>query len=230
MIANTIKGNVLALAISLLCTFFSFSQDDISEKYTTKLLQTEFYNLRGTNAVDAAIGTSVINGDLSDPMFEIFMHVGYKRFLFPHFNINIGYNKFNLAYKDIYNEGFMSFDLNFEYLMLPHQKFSPYLFVGGGYNASNYFEDTATKAQAGLGIEYLVTDGFGIKLYSDYNYMFTDELEGVVYGDADDVYWRIGLGVNFYFGGESKKNKTMKGQNTVIGTNPIIPNQNNTKK
>lgn len=182
----------------------------------------EFYDLRGTNAVDFGVGTSVINGDLVDPKFEFYFHVGYKRYIFPHLNINIGYNKFNLAYADGYNEGFMSFDLNLESTLLPNSRFSPFIFVGGGYNASNYFESTATKFQGGGGIEYIVTEGLGIKLYADYNYVMSDELDGLVAGDSDDTYFRIGFGMNFYFGGHHKKAKIDKSQPSVIDSNQII--------
>jgi curli production assembly/transport component CsgG len=30
--------------------------------------------------------------------------------------------------------------------------------------------------------------------------MFNDEIEGVVFGDSNDTYWRIALGLNIYFG------------------------------
>ena len=231
MIAKTINIKALALIVLTFFTVSGFSQDSIiSTQDQPKIKNTKFYEYRGNNVVDIAVGTSVINGDYPDAMFEIMTHIGYKRYLFPHLNINFSYNKFNLAYKDLYNEGFMSFDLNLECTVLPHQRFSPFIFAGGGYNASNYFKETEMKAQAGAGIEYIVTEGFGIKLYSDYNYMFSDELDGLVFGESDDVYWRVGLGVNFYFGGKKRKTKLLKGQKTVINSNPIIHKQNNTKK
>ncbi len=181
-----------------------------------------FYDLRGTNSIDFGAGTSIINGDLMDPKFEVYFHVGYKRFIFPHLNINIGYNKFNLAYPEVYNEGFMSFDLNLEATLFPHNSFSPFIFAGGGYNASNSFEDTATKFQGGGGVEYIVSDGFGLKLFADYNYVMSDELDGLVAGNSDDTYVRIGLGVNYYFGGHKKKIKIDKNEPTIINSSQII--------
>lgn len=183
---------------------------------------TAFYELRGNNAIDIGVGSSVINGDFVNPKFEIYFHVGYKRYFFPHFNINVSYNKFNLAYTDIYNEGFMSFDLNLESTLLPHNRISPFIFAGGGYNASNYFEQTAIKFQGGGGIEYIVTEGFGLKLYTDYNYVMSDELDGLIFGDSDDTYFRIGLGVNYYFGSGTKKSKIKKNEPTIINSNQLI--------
>ena len=231
MIAKTINIKALALVVFTLFTFSGFSQDDteITESQS-KIKNTKFYDYRGNNAVVAAFGTSIMNGDYQDPQFEILSHIGYKRYLFPHLNINFGYNKFNLAYKDRFNEGFMSFDLNLECTIRPHKRFTPYFFVGAGYNASNYFKQTEMKIQGGGGIEYIVTDGLGLKLYTDYNSMFSDELDGFVYGDTDDVYWRVAFGVNLYFGSKKRKAKLMEGQKTVISSNPIIHKQNNTKK
>lgn len=193
----------------------------------TTIPNTQFYDLRGTNAFDVAIGTSVINGDLVDPMWEIYSHVGYKRHFTPHLAVDIGYHKFNLAYVDLYNEGFMSFDLNIEVLLRPHHKFSPYIFAGAGYNAANHFSQSDPKVQGGIGIEYMVTHGISLKLYSDYNYVSSDTLDGIEAGAADDVYWRVAFGTNIYFGGKDKKSKVLGDIPTVIKTFSIIDGENN---
>ncbi len=199
---------------------------DISSQEETKSDNTKTFNelriseVRGTNALSLGIGTSVMNGDLSNPMFEIYSHIGYKRFLGSSVAINLGYHKFNLAYEDVFNEGFMSFDLNLEWYLSSHRKFTPFIFAGGGYHAANYFETTETKAQGGLGFEVLVTDRVGLKLFADYNYMFTDELEGVVFGASDDAYWRVAIGLNIYFG-NFLKNKFAKKIPTVINSNQL---------
>jgi len=121
--------------------------------------KTRFYDLRGTNALDGAIGSAIINGDYTNPKFEIYTHLGYKRHLSPYLALDVGYHKFNLAFEDEYNQGFMSFDLNLELTLFPHHRCSPFIAVGAGYNASNYFKATATKLQTGAGIEYIVSNG-----------------------------------------------------------------------
>lgn len=219
MIAKIVNGKFLYLLMLVLIPISLNAQKLTNSSYKQK---TEFYDLRGTNTFDMGAGTSVINGDLVDPAFEIYFHAGYKRYIFPHLNVNISYNKFNLAYQEGYNEGFMSFDLNLESTLLPHYKFSPFVFVGGGYNASNYFETSAIKFQGGGGVEYILTEGLGIKLYTDYNYVMSDELDGLIAGNSDDTYFRMGLGLNFYFGGQSKKTKIEENQPSVINSNQII--------
>ncbi|MEH6536358.1 MAG: outer membrane beta-barrel protein [Psychroserpens sp.] len=225
MIAQQIRFRLLVLVIVLTgCYSFAQEEIEISDEPNTK-----FFNLRGTNAFDVALGTSVINGDLVDPQFEIYFHVGYKRQLTPHLSLDFGYHKFNLAYIDIYNEGFMSFDLNLEALLFPHERFSPFIFAGGGYNASNHFKETASKIQGGAGIEYIVSNQVGLKLYADYNYVSSDTLDGLEVGASDDTYFRIAFGANFYFGGAVKKSKILKDYSTEIEANSITDDRNRPK-
>ena len=223
MIAHNFRFRLTVLSILFSC--FSITAQDITEPVSFP--KTQFYDLRGTNAIDAAIGTSVINGDFVDPMWEIYSHIGYKRHFTPYLAVDIGYHKFNLAYIDIYNEGFMSFDLNMEVLLRPHHRFSPYIFAGAGYNAANHFSQSSPKVQGGIGIEYVVSDGVALKLYSDYNYVSSDTLDGLEAGAADDVYWRIAFGVNFYFGGAENKAKALKDYPTIKNTYSIIDDENN---
>ena len=98
---------------------------------------------------------------------------------------------------------------------------SPFVYAGAGLNAANYFEQTNPKVQVGGGIEMLVMDNLGLKLFTDYNHVFTDTLEGVEFGEADDVYWRIGFGINWYFG-KKLVNKVALEEPSVINSNPIV--------
>lgn len=156
--------------------------------------------VRGKTAFTAGIGMGVMNGDLPEAQFDIYFNAGFKQFLGDHVNINLTYHKFNLVFMDIFNEGFMSFDLNLETYLAPYNTFTPFIFAGAGLHASNGFVQTEFKAQAGLGFEVLVDKSIGIKLFADYNQVFSDSVEGVEFGDSDDVYYRIGTGLTFYFG------------------------------
>jgi len=180
-----------------------------------------FYMYRGDNVFTGSLGTAVINGDYPDPLFEFYGQVGYKRFLNPYININLSYHKFNLAFKDVANNGFMSFDLNVEGTLMPNNQFTPFVFGGFGLNAANHFEQTDLKAQGGFGVEYLVLEGIGLKLFTDYNYVLSDLVDGKEFGSANDIYWRIGFGMNYYFG-YTKKNRIPSSAPTIINSNPII--------
>lgn len=211
----------LLVPIIFLSSSNSLAQNNSASLDDTTLPKTAFYDLRGTHGVSTMIGSAVMNGDYSNPEFGIYMGFGYKKSIIPHVNINLNFNKFNLVYKDLFNNGFMSFDLNAEVLAFPHERFSPYVFIGGGANASNYFEAVDAKVQGGLGIEYVIYEGFSFKFFGDYNQVFSDELDGKIYGNADDVYWRIACGINLYFGGEKKKAELLSTIPTIIKTNPI---------
>ncbi len=215
---------ILLYTVCIACCFLfynSLTAQQINQniQHQNSKFGTDF---RGKNAVSIAVGTAVLNGDFVDPLFEIYTHIGYKRFLGPYVNVNFGYQKFNLAYKDEFNEGFMSFDMNLELYLFPHHVFTPFVFAGGGLNAANYFTRTNSKVQGGGGFELLVTASVGIKLFAEYNYLFTDDLDGKISGDADDVYWRAGFGMNFYFGSRGRHKKPKKNEPTVINSNPII--------
>lgn len=212
--------------ISILCLFYisvcSYSQTDTSSNnQTSQFPNIDFYRYRGANVLDIGLGTSIMNGDFTHPILEIYSHVGYKRFIKPYLNINVGYNKFNLAYRNIFNNGYMSFDLNVETVIFPNNRFSPYAFAGAGVHASNYFKQVDSKLQGGLGIEYIVFENLGVKLFSDYNHVFSDEVDGKIFGASDDIYWRIACGVNYYFGGKKQLEKLLKRYPSVIKTNQL---------
>jgi len=219
----TVSVFLAVFSLNFICAQETDSNDN--KKMFDRLV---FFDYRGTNAVDVAIGTATVNGDLqlvsdegvSD--YAMYFKIGYKRYITNYINLNLTYNNYNVAFKDGYNEGFMSFDLNLEFLFCPYSKLSPFIQAGGGYNASNNFETTSTKAQGAFGIEYVVTDGLGLRLFGEYNYMFSDELDGLIAGESDDALYRIGFGVNFYFGGKKKKQKLLSKIDTVIQSNLAI--------
>ncbi len=213
-----LKKLIKAALILLLCsTSLLTKAQETQEQIPTQLKDP----VRGKNVLTIAGGTSIMNGDFVDPLWEIYFHGGYKRFLGSHVNINFTYHKFNLAYEDVFNQGYMSFDLNLEVYLLPFDEFSPYVFAGAGLNAANYFDSTDMKVQGGVGIEYLATQRIGIKLFADYNNVFSDTLDGLEAGDSDDVYWRMGLGLNFYFG-KQLQSKVSARIPTVIKSNPLV--------
>ncbi len=165
------------------------------------MLFDRFQNNRRTNsAIHASVGSALINGDYVDPKYEFNAKIGYKRFFTPYFDVNINFNKFNLANKELVNKGYMSLDANLEYIVLPFDRLTPLVYAGGGSNISNYFKEVAPKVQAGIGVEYLITDAIGINVYGENNFVFADDLDDLVAGKRDDMYWRFGLGLNIYLG------------------------------
>ncbi|RLD28812.1 MAG: Curli production assembly/transport component CsgG [Bacteroidetes bacterium] len=177
--------------------------------------------IRDKNIVSLAIGAATINGDFSNSLLEFYIHIGYKHFLSPHTNISIGFNKFDLGYENVFEEGFISIDLNLEVFILPYDMFTPFVFAGVGLNAMNDFEGQNTKAQGGVGIEIFPKGPIGFKLFAEYNQVFADDLDGLVSGNSDDGYLRVAIGINYYFGESNKRKKTKDDVPTIINTNPI---------
>jgi len=183
----------------------------LSEEGTKKLLDdydrekeeanaTELYDRfltqrRGKDAITGALGISLIDGDLPNAQPEFNAKIGYKRFLNQHLNVGFTFNKYNIENKGIINEGFMSFDLNLEYNILPSDNFTPFLFGGVSTNASNDFKAVDPKLQFGAGLEYLVKDNLGIYVYGEHNTIFSDVIDGIEAGKRDDMLYRFGLGV-----------------------------------
>ena len=216
------------LSIIILCVIslnVLSSQEFNSKKQRSTFDKLVFLDYRGTNVIDASLGSAMITGDFLgtvEPEYKMFYRIGYKRFIIDYVNVNVSFNGFNLAVKDLYDEDFVSFDLNVEFLAFPYYRISPYVYGGGGYNTTDDFEISSYKAQAGLGVEYIVSDKIGIKLFGEYNYSFGDKLDGIESGEGNDVFYRAALGVNFYFGGDNWRRKRMEEIETVIKANPII--------
>jgi len=169
------------------------------EAISTKLYDRFLTERRGKSAISGSVGFTSMNGDFANPELEFGGRLGYKHALSPYININFSYNRFNLANEGVFNNKFMSFDLNGEVNILPFDKFTPYVFGGFGTNAFSSFSSIDPKLQIGLGFEYLVTNNIGLTVYGEHNYVFNDELDGLAVGKNDDMYYRVGAGLNVYF-------------------------------
>lgn len=223
----------LILTLITFSTFnFSFSQDnDANEKLekkdfeeaASKFKTLVFFDYRGTNAFDAAMGASTLIDDFENSEFGFYFKAGYKRSVLDNLFIGISFNKYDLVYEEVIEQNLISLDFNIEYFVLPYTRFSPFVYGGFGYNTLDDFEVNAVKVQGGLGVEYIVADGLGIKLYGEYNYSLDDETEFLINDQEDDVFIRVGVGINLYFGGYKERQKRLKDIPTQIKSNPIVP-------
>lgn len=198
------------------------------EKQFKKL---DFYNYRGTNVIDLGVGGSTLFGDYEDSNFGFYYRAGYKRSISPSFYIGVTANGYNLAFTETEESpeidlSLLSVDFNLEYLFIPTEYFSPFVYGGLGMNMNTDSEnDTSTmKAQVGFGFEVLMVDKVAFKVFYEYNYSFDDEMEMLIGDASNDKFMRLGIGVNFYFGGEQQKQKVQKNVKTIMNSNPIIPN------
>jgi len=162
-------------------------------------------NRRSQFAIELSGGATLMDGDYQDPLLRPFGRGALKFFITPSFNISASTNVVNLANKNLLDVGYITYDLNMEWVILPKDRLTPYLYVGGGYGMNRKFENTYGKIQYGGGLEYLVSDRIGIKLFAEQNINFSDNIDYIVAGTRDDYYYKFGLGLTYYFVKNKKK-------------------------
>ncbi|PID69386.1 MAG: hypothetical protein CR989_02000 [Flavobacteriales bacterium] len=173
----------------------------------TKLFNRNFTEKRSATAFSFNAGTALMDGDYAKPQFDYNFKFGIKQFLFsPKFNVNASINLFRLRNKKAFEKRFASLDANLEYIILPNDNITPYVFGGGGLMLKTSI-DPSIKLQYGAGIEYMPTPKLGFRIFGEHNVLFTDELDNVIHGKRDDFFWRFGVGINLYLGKGFKKSK-----------------------
>jgi curli biogenesis system outer membrane secretion channel CsgG len=161
-------------------------------------------NRRSKFAIEISGGTTLMDGDYEDPLLRPFGRGALKFFISPSFNVSASTNVVNLANQNLLDVGYITGDLNLEWILLPKDRFTPFLYAGGGYGMNKEFEEIHGKAQYGLGLEYLASDRIGIKLFAEQNINFSDNIDYIVSGTRDDYYYKFGLGLTYYFAKNKK--------------------------
>ncbi|MCH3882798.1 CsgG/HfaB family protein [Tenacibaculum aquimarinum] len=155
---------------------------------------------RSRNSISVLGGVSRINGDYSNATFSPGFDVKFKYLLKnPKFSFSVGLGRTELNNENIFNESFFTSSLNFEYNILPYDRLTPYFYAGIGSVSAGDLDRTLMKFQYGLGLEYLVTNKFGIILSADHNMLSGDNLDLLVRGNRNDQILNVRAGVNFYF-------------------------------
>ncbi|GAA3771180.1 CsgG/HfaB family protein [Flavobacterium ginsengiterrae] len=170
------------------------SEADLAQLYNRNLNEK-----RARFGIELGGGATYMQGDYKSPTFEPMGRGAVKFFFTPAFDISASTNVFKLGNKGKDSYGYATLDMNLEFLILPEDRFTPYVFAGTGVGFNADFENVHSKVQFGGGLEYLVTDHFGVKVSGEYNVNFTDNLDYKISGVRDDYYWRFGLGVTYYF-------------------------------
>lgn len=154
---------------------------------------------RANVGVELVGGTTYMAGDYPNPVAKPMVRGALKYFFTPSFDLSASTNAFWLGNKNKLDVGYASLDLNLEFLILPYDAISPYVYAGGGVSFNSKYENSHAKIQYGAGLEYLVTNNFGFKVYGEHNLNFSDNVDYVVSGSRDDYYWCFGLGMTYYF-------------------------------
>ncbi|MDY0988779.1 Curli production assembly/transport component CsgG [Flavobacterium sp. ACN2] len=161
-------------------------------------------NRRSKFAIELSGGATLMDGDYRDPLLRPFGRGALKWMISPSFTVSASTNVVNLANKNLLDVGYITYDLNMEWIILPKDRLTPFLYGGGGYGMNRKFENTYGKFQYGAGLEYMASDQIGIKLFAEQNINFSDNVDYIVAGTRDDYYYKFGLGLTFYFGKKKK--------------------------
>ncbi|MDC8006198.1 CsgG/HfaB family protein [Aureisphaera galaxeae] len=175
--------------------------------YSRRQRARDFY---GT--VNASGFATIMNGDYQKKPLSYGGSLGYSHKLANHFNINANFTYQNFESSFNFDKEFFSTDLNLEYIVLPYDNFTPFVYGGGGVlfdpaSTQSPFGklDPAPKVQGGVGVIAQLTDRWAIRGFFESDLLFTDELDGLENGKRDDYYYNFGLGVSFSLG---KKKRT----------------------
>lgn len=174
-------------------------KEENDDANATAIYGRKLIDRRSKFAMEFSGGLTLMDGDRVDPLLRPMGRGALKYFLTPSINLSASTNVIKLANKGYSEKGYATFDLNVEYILLPKDKLTPYVFAGGGYGMNKEFENYHTKVQYGAGLEYLVSDRIGIKMYGEHNLNFSDNIDYLERGTRDDYYYRFGVGLTYYF-------------------------------
>ncbi|WP_340198992.1 CsgG/HfaB family protein [Ascidiimonas sp. W6] len=172
-------------------------EKDLSED--TGLHERLFKDRRSKNAVGIAAVGSLIDGDFGDAQLQSGVSLNYKRKILKGFYLSGETGLFSLKNENVFSNSFLSLGLDAVYIVLPYDRFSPYITAGTGVFGTTNFDDITFKVQYGLGLEYMAAKNLGVKLYGEQNISLDDTLDGLDRGKRNDFFWRFGLGINYYF-------------------------------
>lgn len=124
-----------------------------------------------------------------------------------YFNASLGFGYQELGSKENYRSTYGIYDANLEYIVLPFNNFSPFLYGGAGLisDMNGLDNDPKFKIQFGGGIEYLASPSIGIRTFGTYHMGFDDDWDQFVSGKRDDHFLQVGVGLQFYFGNRKLK-------------------------
>lgn len=142
-----------------------------------------------------------MRGDYKASPIRPGVKVGLKYLFSDYFNINFSMGYQQLGSKANFRSTFNNYDVDLEYLVLPYNRFTPYVFGGIGtiydVNGSGIWK---FKTQFGGGIEYLISQGVGLRTFATYNIGFDDDWDQMISGKRDDHFLQVGVGIQINFG------------------------------
>lgn len=163
-------------------------------------------NRRRQVSISASSSSILYKGDYPDPRIKTGAELGVSFSPGPYLGIGVKYGASSMSTKEFYQSDITYLESEVSYRLLPFDRFTPFLFGGGGLVTENdksrfdFSNKFYSKLHGGAGFEYLFNDYTGLRVSADYNYILSDQLDAVEQGQYNDFYWRFNFGINFYLG------------------------------
>ncbi|MBS7334122.1 MAG: curli production assembly protein CsgG [Weeksellaceae bacterium] len=156
---------------------------------------------RGKYSVYGSLNGHNIKGDYTESEIKTGFKLGTKFFISKNINFDASFSNFSLENKNIFYQKFNAMDLNLEYIFLPEDTFSPFVYSGVGLiTPQKTGSDYRGKVNVGAGFEFLPKSFIGIRIHGEYDFGLNDDWDNYVGGKRKDSQIVFGVGVNFYFG------------------------------
>jgi len=181
--------------------------DEKDESADIRLYDREFAKRDYKNSISFSVGGTLPLDDYSSQNLGILGRLTYNHSFTDTFGLDISGSLFEVNNDPQYSNFFGSVDTNLHINILPNDNLSPFIYGGPGFlvdavapkQDSLRLQDFEFKLQYGIGLKYFVSPRIDLMAYAEHNLLFTDELDKVVNGRQDDMYFNFGVGLSYHF-------------------------------
>lgn len=202
--------NPADLSSEAIVDYLNEKRDNIEIDYLGRKLEKR----RDKLELGISAGTHIYEGDYPSARPQPAIGASLGWLLSDRVALSLRAHHFNLQTDNFVDGNYTSADLSMRIMLLPYDRFTPFIAFGGGTliehrNALEDFEAPRLFGQVHgqFGGEYMVSPKFGVQAAMFYHYTFSDELDGLDRNLLNDVYWGAQLGAKFYFNLNGKKKK-----------------------
>ncbi len=190
---------------------YKIELEDVQE---AGLYNNKFVERRFGSSLGVGIGGSIISGDYSQERLMPLVRLNYENKFSNNFTFNLALSGFTLKNSTQFERTFLGFDTNLQYLVLPDDDFTPFLYGGPGILFGLEDDKTPSNAQSsffklqyGIGLDYFINEKLSFKIFGEHSLLLSDELDYRINGKRNDFIYNFGIGVSFHLGKtEQQKN------------------------
>jgi curli production assembly/transport component CsgG len=186
--------------------------EELELESNTSLYERKFLENDYRHTINVSAGLAYVDSDYSTGILDYNFELSYKFKIIERLSIGVTSQFFRLNSTSEANHWWIDETLFAEYVVLPHDRLTPFAYAGGGFmlfvdnSPKKYLQrgDTFLTLKIGAGLEYVVSDKVSFVLKGDWNPTFTDKIDNEVRGRRDDYFFTFGAGINYHFGSRKK--------------------------